>query len=91
VTGYVSEFHGISASRSFPTTSWLISPAPPDRAPSVGCPDCGCVFDYVSARLPYDEYLEADRTDPEDWSPRVNEVLADAFSRSEGTADEPVA
>jgi uncharacterized RDD family membrane protein YckC len=53
--------------------------------------ECGCVFDYVSARLPYDEYLEANRTDPEDWSPRVNEVLADGFSNCEGTPGEPIA
>jgi hypothetical protein len=43
--------------------------------------ECGCVFDYISARLPYDEYLEADRQDVEDWSPRVNRIVADGFSR----------
>ena len=53
--------------------------------------ECGCVFDYISERLPYDEYLEADRTDPEDWSPRVNEVLADAFATCEGAPREPIA
>jgi uncharacterized RDD family membrane protein YckC len=47
--------------------------------------ECGCAFAYVSERLPYDEYLEANRTDPEAWSPRVNEVLADGFSSCEGT------
>jgi uncharacterized RDD family membrane protein YckC len=51
--------------------------------------ECGCVFDYVSARLPYDEYLEADRTDPEAWSPHVNEVLADGFSSCAG-GTEPI-
>jgi uncharacterized RDD family membrane protein YckC len=52
--------------------------------------ECGCVFAYISERLPYDEYLEANRTDPEDWSPRVNEVIADGFSNCEG-AGAPVA
>ena len=42
--------------------------------------ECGCVFDYISARLPYDEYQEADRQDLEDWSPRVNRIVADGFS-----------
>ena len=45
--------------------------------------ECGCVFAY-------DEYLEANRTDPEDWSSRVNEVLADGFSTCE-CAGVPVA
>jgi hypothetical protein len=50
--------------------------------------ECGCVFDYISAVLPYEQYAEADRQDPEDWSPRVNEVIADGFSScgSEATA-----
>jgi uncharacterized RDD family membrane protein YckC len=46
--------------------------------------DCGCVFDYISAQLLYDEYAEADRQAPEDWSPRVNRIFADGISSCTG-------
>jgi uncharacterized RDD family membrane protein YckC len=53
-----------------------------------GCADeggseagCSCAFDYVKARVPYDEYAQADRTEvTSDWPPRVRRTLADAFT-----------
>lgn len=50
---------------------------------------CACAFDYIKARVSYDEYLEADRTaDTNKWPPRVRRVIADAFTKCDGAGGE---
>jgi uncharacterized RDD family membrane protein YckC len=50
---------------------------------------CACAFDYIKARLSYDEYLEADRTtNTSKWPPRVRRVIADAFTKCDRAAGE---
>jgi uncharacterized RDD family membrane protein YckC len=50
---------------------------------------CACAFDYIKARLSYDEYLEADGTaDTNKWPPRVRRVIADAFTKCDGAGGE---
>jgi uncharacterized RDD family membrane protein YckC len=50
---------------------------------------CACAFDYIKARVSYDEYLEADRTaNTNKWPPRVRRVIADAFTKCERAGGE---
>jgi uncharacterized RDD family membrane protein YckC len=50
---------------------------------------CACAFDYIKARLTYDEYAEADRTaNTSKWAPRTRRVIADAFTKCDGAGGE---
>jgi uncharacterized RDD family membrane protein YckC len=50
---------------------------------------CACAFDYIKARLSYDEYAAADRTaNTSNWAPRTRRVIADAFTKCEGAGGE---
>jgi uncharacterized RDD family membrane protein YckC len=50
---------------------------------------CACAFDYIKARLSYDEYAEADRTaNTNKWPPRTRRVIADAFTKCDRAAGE---
>jgi hypothetical protein len=50
---------------------------------------CACAFDYIKARLTYDEYAEADRTaNTNKWAPRTRRVIADAFTKCDGAGGE---
>jgi uncharacterized RDD family membrane protein YckC len=50
---------------------------------------CACAFDYIKARLSYDEYLKADGSaNTSTWPPRVRRVVADAFTKCEGAGGE---
>jgi uncharacterized RDD family membrane protein YckC len=48
---------------------------------------CACAFDYIKARLSYDEYMEANRTaNTNKWPPRARRVITDAFTKCDRAA-----
>ena len=50
---------------------------------------CACAYDYIKARLTYDEYVEANYTvDTAKWPPRVRRVIADAFTKCDRAGGE---
>jgi hypothetical protein len=50
---------------------------------------CACAFDYIKARLSYDEYLAANNTvNTDKWPPRTRRVIADAFTKCDRAAGE---